>query len=231
MELRKKGPENPKPPVYPFVLPKLRYEYSQLEYSQLEPLFSEESLRTHHQSIQGEYVKNLNATLADLKEFHDLSIEEILRNIQNVPDALRKEVQFQGGGHANHQFFWKILSPPAGQEPQGELLKKLNEQFGSVAIFKEKFEQAVQELKTEGWVFLVLDPKEGRVLKIFSGSGNESVLYHGTPGLLIIDAWEHSYSGMPGLAKSEYLKNYWKVVDWDIVGQRLEGILSGKKQL
>jgi len=226
MRLLSKGSENQYPPVYPFSLPTLRYNFSELA-----PLYSEESLRFHHQSIHGEYVKNLNSSLEELLEFHDLSIEEILRNIHKVPEARREEVQFQGGGHANHQFLWKILSPPAGQEPQGELLKMLNEAFGSVAVFKEKFEQAVLELKFDGWVFLVLDPQHGRRLKIFSGTRNESVLYHGTPGLLILDAWEHSFLGGPRISKSEYLTAYWTVVDWERVGQRMEGILSGKKQL
>ena len=215
-----------KAPTYPFELPKLRYDYSGLE-----PYLDAKTLEIHHSKNHASYIQNLNAALTDYPELHELTIEEILRGIDQVPEAIKLTVMNEGGGHANHQFLWKILSPAPNQKPEGTILEAIQQTFGSFENFKTEFTDAAIKLFGSGWVFLVVAPKENGKLKIFSAKDHDSVLYYGTPGLLICDVWEHAYYLKYQNRKSEYLEAYWNLVDWQRVGLRLEGIRQGKRQL
>ena len=214
------------PPKYPFALPPLRFNYDALE-----PYLDAETLEIHHAQHHANDVKNLNAALVAYPELHDLTIEELLRAIETVPDAVRPTVRQYGGGHANHQFLWKVLSPAPNLPPQGGILAAINDGFGSFEKFKSEFTEAAIKLFGSGWVFLVVDPQANGRLKIVSASNHDSVLYYGTPGLLICDVWEHAYYLKHQNRRQDYLGDYWRLVDWKIVDQRLEGIRLGKKQL
>jgi Fe-Mn family superoxide dismutase len=213
-------------PKYPFTLPQLRYGYGTLE-----PYMDAKTLEIHHGKHHETYIKNLNAALKDYPELHDMGIEDLLRNIAAVPEKIRQIVRNQGGGHANHQFLWKILSPAPNKKPEGAILAAINQSFSSFEKFKTDFTNAAINLFGSGWVFLVVDLKENGKLRIFSAKDHDSVLYYGTPGLLICDVWEHAYYLKHQNRRPDYLEAYWNLVDWSVVDRRLEGIKEGKKLL
>lgn len=212
-------------PTYPFSLPSLRFKYSDFE-----PLIDTATLKAHHQEHHGIYVEKLNALLSNEPSLHSLSIEALLRAMDSVPGRIREQIRDTGGGHANHQFFWKILKPlSVKMSPRGSLREALERDFSSMEDFQNAFTESCLAMKSPGWVFLVVNPKQEGRLEIFSGTGNESVLYHGTPGLLICDLWEHARP--TGQSISAYLETFWQIVDWEAVHARLEGIRLGRSQL
>ena len=159
-----------------------------------------------------------------------MTIEDLLRHIDEVPEKIRTTMRNQGGGHANHQLFWKILRRNNGAQPMGELARVLEESFGSFEQFKAAFEEAGLKHFGSGWVFLVVDPPTGN-LQVFSRSNQHSVLFEHKPALLANDLWEHAYYLQYQNRRAEYLKAWWNVVDWEVVAQRLEGVKVGKSQL
>jgi Fe-Mn family superoxide dismutase len=211
--------------VYPYTLPKLRYAYDALE-----PYMDAKTLEIHHSKHHAAYIENLNKALQPYPAFQQMTIEELLSNIKKVPEAIRLTVRNQGGGHANHQFFWKILKPGPETKPQGALLEAINKDFGSFDQFKKTFSEAAVKLFGSGWEFLVMDPKDGGKLKLFSAKDHESVIPRGTPGLLICDVWEHAYYLKHQNRRAEFLEDFWQMVDWEVVGQRLEAARMGKTQ-
>ena len=213
-------------PVYPFVLPPLRFAYDALE-----PFFDRETLRLHHQRHHQAYIDNLNAVLQDYPQFHQMTIEKLLRHLNEVPEVIRTTVRNQGGGHANHQFFWKILTPAAAKVPTGDLAEAIARDFGSFEKLKTAFNEAGLKLFGSGWVFIVVEPKNDGKLKVSTTQNQDSVLLEGLPGLLCCDVWEHAYYLKYQNRRAEYLEAFWNVVDWDVVAKRLEGIRAGKKQL
>ena len=215
-----------KVPTYPFALPPLKYAYSALE-----PYIDEATMRLHHDKHHQTYIDNLNAAIKDYPQFHKLSIEELMRKITEVPEAIRQTVVNNGGSHANHQFFWKVMSPGmADARPSGDLAAAINKDFGSFDAFKTNFEETGAKHFGSGWVFLVTN-KEANRLEILSLPNQESVLPLGKPGLLINDVWEHAYYLKYQNRRPEYLQAWWSVVNWEYIGERLAGIKAGKKQL
>ena len=216
-------------PTYPIALPKLRFDYNALE-----PFIDEQTMRLHHQQHHQGYVDKLNLALAAHPDVHGLSIEEILLRYSQLADDLKPVVRNQGGGHANHQFFWKILKAVPGQGPTeavGPLADALKESFGSFGSFQSAFTDAALRVFGSGWTFLVVDQKNGGRLKVHSTANQDSVLLEGLPGLLCCDVWEHAYYLKYQNRRADYLAAFWNVVDWEIVGHRLEGMRAGKKQL
>ena len=201
-------------PTYPFAVPPLRVAYGALE-----PFFDERTMRLHHDTHHRTYVDGLNAAIKDTPALHGKSIEVILRNLDSVPESIRTAVRNHGGGHANHQFFWKVIGPP-GTRPAGELLKAIEADFGSFDNFKNRFTEAASKHFASGWAFLVMDPKSTR-LEILSLPNHDSVLAIGKMGLLICDVWEHAYYLKYENRRAEFLAAFWNVVDWDVVGARL----------
>jgi Fe-Mn family superoxide dismutase len=201
-------------PTYPFAVPPLRFAYGALE-----PFVDDRTMRLHHDKHHQTYVDGLNAAIKDTPALHGKSIEAILRNLDNVPETLRTAVRNHGGGHANHQFFWKVIGPP-GTRPAGELLKAIEADFGSFDNFKSGFTELASKHFACGWAFLVMDPKSKR-LEILSLPNHDSVLTIGKMGLLICDLWEHAYYLKYENRRAEFLAAFWNVVDWDVVGSRL----------
>ena len=201
-------------PTYPFSVPPLRFAYDALE-----PYIDERTMRLHHDRHHAAYVDGLNATLEDHPELHGKSIEAILRELDRVPESIRAAVRDHGGGHANHQFFWKVIGPP-GTAPRGEMLSALEADFGSFEHFKSRFTEVAVGHFASGWAFLVLDPGSGR-LEVLSLPNHDSVLTRGKMGLLLCDLWEHAYYLKYEERRAEYLAAFWHIVDWDVVGARL----------
>jgi Fe-Mn family superoxide dismutase len=197
-----------------FQLPSLRFSYNALE-----PWIDAETMRLNHRVHHGEYVKSLNAALAPYPELARFSIEDLMRDLQELPEAIRSIVRDQGGGHANHQFLWKIVGENAGGSPTGALREEINHEFGSFSSFKELFEVTALRLTGSGWAFLVMNLKSKR-LEILTLPNNDSVLTHGRSGLLCCDLWEHAYCLRYGHSRAAYLQAFWNVVDWPVVAQR-----------
>ena len=148
-------------------------------------------------------------------------------------EAIRTVVRNNGGGHANHQLFWKIMAPPGqggGGEPDGELADQIARDFGSFDAMKQAFEEAGAKHFGSGWVFLVVDPRSKR-LAILTLPNQDSVLLLGKPALLANDLWEHAYYLKHRNKKPDYLQAWWGVVNWPYVAERLAGIHEGRKQL
>lgn len=212
--------------TYPFAVPPLRHSYDAYA-----PYIDQETMRLHHDRHHQAYVDKLNAAIKDHDELHGRSIEDILRGLNEVPPAIRQTVPDQGGGHANHQFLWKIMRPGPAAEPTGDLRAAIEDAFGTYGSFQEQFEQATAALFGSGWAFLVIDPADGNRLKVHTTPNQDSVLLESLPGLMCCDLWEHAYYLSHQNRRPEYLAAWWNVIDWDVVAQRHQGILAGASQL
>ncbi len=208
-----------------FQLPPLRYAYDALE-----PYIDAETMRVHHDVHHRNYVEATNKAIAPYPELADKTIEDLLRGLNDLPETIRDTVRNQGGGHANHQFFWKVISPGAGGMPTGPLARQIATDFGSFETFKERFTEAAVKFFGSGWAFLVVNP-ETKGLEIMTLPNQDSVLLHKRPGLLACDLWEHAYYLKHRNRRAEWIADFWNVVDWGVVGTRLQGIREGRKQL
>ncbi len=218
------------PPTYPFELPPLAFAYDALE-----PVIDADTMRLHHGKHHQTYIDGLNAAIKDHPELQCRSVEDLLRHFGDVPETIETAVRNHGGGHANHQMFWKVIRPAgtegAGGEPGGDLLAAIDAQFGSVANLKTAFVEAGTKLVGSGWTFLVADPKSMK-LSIITTPNQDSVLLHpGQAALFGNDCWEHAYYLMYQNRRADYLKAWWGVLAWDIVGRRFDGIKAGKSHL
>lgn len=193
-------------------LPDLPYEYDALE-----PYIDEETMRLHHGKHHAGYVEKLNKALESHKGLQDKSIEDLLSNVQEVPEEIRQTVINNGGGHANHSFFWKIMSPKGGGQPEGELAASIKAQFGDFNNFKEKFTEKALGVFGSGWAFLVKDTKNNLILK--RHSFQNSPLMHGNLPILGVDVWEHAYYLKYQNRRADYLEAWWKVINWKEVAK------------
>uniref|UniRef100_A0A831TD90 Superoxide dismutase n=1 Tax=Thermorudis peleae TaxID=1382356 RepID=A0A831TD90_9BACT len=195
-----------------FELPPLPYPYDALE-----PHIDARTMEIHHSGHHGAYVRNLNAALEKHPELQNRSIEDLLRNINQVPEDIRTAVRNNGGGHANHSIFWTIMGPNAGGEPSGDLAEAINQTFGSFATFKEQFSAAAAGVFGSGWAWLVLN--NGR-LEIVTRPNQDSPYMDGLYPVMGLDVWEHAYYLKYQNRRPEYIANWWNVVNWDAVAQR-----------
>jgi Fe-Mn family superoxide dismutase len=211
-----------------FKLPPLPYGYDGLE-----PVIDAETMRLHHDQHHQAYVDALNEALEPYPELQSATIEDLQRGLGSLPEEVRLQVRQQGGGHANHQLFWKIMSPPGqggGGQPAGELAARMTSDFGSFDAFRVAFAEAAAKRFGSGWVFLLFDPKTA-ALEIATTADEDSALLLGKPALLGNDLWEHAYYLAHKSRRLDYLNVWWGVVNWTYVGQRLAGIHAGKQQL
>ncbi|HLS65510.1 MAG TPA: superoxide dismutase [Pseudogracilibacillus sp.] len=195
-------------------LPELPYAYDALE-----PHIDKETMNIHHTKHHNTYVTNLNAALEGHDDLAAKSIEDLVSDLNAVPEDIRTAVRNNGGGHANHSLFWKVMSPNGGGEPTGELANKINEKFGSFDAFKEKFAQAAATRFGSGWAWLVVDNGE---LEVTSTPNQDSPLMDGQVPLLGLDVWEHAYYLKYQNRRPEYVTNFWNVVNWDEVANNYE---------
>ncbi|MDQ0175197.1 superoxide dismutase [Bacillus chungangensis] len=195
-----------------FELPQLPYAYEALE-----PHFDKETMNIHHTKHHNTYVTNLNAALQGHDELLNKSVEEVIADLDAVPESARTAVRNNGGGHANHSFFWTILSPNGGGEPTGELAHAINEKFGSFDKFKEAFAAAGATRFGSGWAWLVLNNGE---LEIMSTPNQDSPIMEGKTPLVGLDVWEHAYYLKYQNRRPDYIAAFWNVVNWDEVAKR-----------
>lgn len=202
-----------------YKLPDLPYDYAALE-----PYFDEETMRLHHDKHHATYVANLNAAVAKYPDFFanftkdDAS--DVLIDLNAVPEEVRETVRNNGGGHANHSFFWEILRPAKGDEithPTGELAEEINKTFGSFDEFREKFANAAKSRFGSGWAWLAVNG-DGE-LAITSTANQDSPLSLGQIPILGLDVWEHAYYLKYRNVRPDYIEAFWHLVDWEKVAE------------
>ena len=202
--------------VGPYTLPPLPYPCDGLE-----PVIDRETMRLHHDLHHRAYVDGLNKALAGHPEWLGLSIEDLMRRLNDVPAAIRQAVRNHGGGHVNHTMFWNTLTRHGYDSPAGDLGMAIDRDFGSFAQFKEHFEAAGVAQFGSGWVFLTADPKADCKLEIVALPNQDTPLSSGKAVLIACDLWEHAYYLKHQNRRLEWLKAFWGVVDWNSAGDRL----------
>jgi superoxide dismutase, Fe-Mn family len=195
-----------------FELPQLPYAYDALE-----PHIDKETMNIHHTKHHNAYVTNLNNAIQGNAELESKSVEEIVANLDAVPEAIRTAVRNNGGGHANHSLFWQVLSPNGGGAPSGEIADAITKKFGSFESFKEEFNKAATTRFGSGWAWLVVNNGE---LEITSTPNQDSPLSDGKTPVLGLDVWEHAYYLKYQNRRPEYITSFWNVVNWDEVTKR-----------
>ncbi|MBQ6448841.1 MAG: superoxide dismutase SodA [Bacillus sp. (in: Bacteria)] len=194
-----------------FELPELPYAYDALE-----PTIDKETMNIHHTKHHNTYVTKLNEALEGQTDFQGKSVEALISDLNAVPENIRTAVRNNGGGHANHSLFWKLLSSNGGGEPTGELADKINAKFGGLDAFKEQFAAAAAGRFGSGWAWLVLNNGE---LEITSTPNQDSPLMEGKTPLLGLDVWEHAYYLNYQNRRPDYISAFWNVVNWDEVAK------------
>jgi Fe-Mn family superoxide dismutase len=174
-------------------------------------------MNIHHTKHHNTYVTNLNNALEGNQELLSKSVEEIVANLDAVPEAVRTAVRNNGGGHANHSLFWEILSPNGGGQPTGELADAITSKFGSFDSFKEEFAKAATTRFGSGWAWLAVNNGE---LEVTSTPNQDNPLSEGKTPLLGLDVWEHAYYLNYQNRRPEYINSFWNVVNWDEVAKR-----------
>ena len=196
-----------------YELPPLPYDYNALE-----PHIDQQTMQIHHDKHHQTYVTNLNNALADSPDLANMSVEDLIKNLDRVPESSRTAVRNNGGGHANHTMFWQLMSPNAGGQPSGALATAIDSGFGGFDGFKEQFAKAATTRFGSGWAWLVADGSGG--LQITSTPNQDSPLMEGKTPILGLDVWEHSYYLKYQNRRPEYITAWWNVVDWDAVEKR-----------
>lgn len=187
------------------------------EYEALEPYMDAETLHFHHDKHHNTYVTNLNLAIEKHPEIGKQSIEEVLKNLAAVPEDIRTAVRNNGGGHANHTFFWESLAPNAGV-PLGAVQDDIEATFGSFEAFQDEFKAAATGRFGSGWAWLVIT-KNGD-LAITSTANQDTPLSDGQTPLLTLDVWEHAYYLKYRNVRPDYVAGFWHIVNWEKVNER-----------
>jgi len=204
----------------------MAYELPQLPYGYdaLEPTIDEQTMHLHHEKHHNTYVTNLNAALEKHPEADPGTIEELIANLDSVPEDIRTAVRNNGGGHSNHSMFWQIMGPSGqgGGSPSGDLAQAIDSSFGSFDSFKESFGAAAAPgaLFGSGWAWLIADP--GGSLSIETTPNQDSPLMEGKTPVMGLDVWEHAYYLNYQNRRPEYINAFWDVVNWDEVARRYD---------
>ncbi len=193
-----------------YKLPDLPYAYDALE-----PHIDEETMRLHHGKHHNAYVTNLNAAVDQHPELFEKTVEELVRDLNEVPEDIRGAVRNHGGGHANHKFFWEIMSKDGGGDPTGDLVAALDKAFGGFDDFKELFKGAAGSVFGSGWAWLVVNAD--KELEIVTTPNQDSPLTNGLVPVLGVDVWEHAYYKKYSNVRADYLAAFFEVIDWDKV--------------
>ncbi|MBQ5151871.1 superoxide dismutase [Macrococcoides caseolyticum] len=191
-----------------FELPKLGYAYDSLE-----PHIDKETMEIHHTKHHNTYVTKLNDAVAGT-EFENVSIEDLMKRIDEVPADKKTAVVNNGGGHYNHSLFWTLLAP--GKEAKGEVVDAIESKFGSLDAFKQEFADAAAGRFGSGWAWLVVNNGE---LEVTSTPNQENPLMEGKTPILGLDVWEHAYYLNYQNKRPDYIAAFWNVVNWDKVNE------------
>ncbi|MEQ6375896.1 superoxide dismutase [Bacillaceae bacterium S4-13-58] len=197
-----------------FELPELPYAYDALE-----PHIDKETMNIHHTKHHNTYVTKLNGALEGHADLQEKTLDELLSNLDAIPENIRTAVRNNGGGHANHSLFWTVLSPNGGGTPKGELASEIDEAFGSFDKFKEEFANAGATRFGSGWAWLIVDNGS---LKVTSTPNQDTPVMEGKTPILGLDVWEHAYYLKYQNKRPDYISAFWNLVNWDEVSRRYE---------
>ncbi|KIL42224.1 superoxide dismutase [Gordoniibacillus kamchatkensis] len=186
----------------------------------LEPHIDETTMMIHHDRHHNAYVTNLNAALDKHPELHDKSLNDLIGDLNSVPEDIRTAVRNNGGGHANHSLFWETIGPNGGGAPTGALAAAIESDLGGFDKFKETFAAAATTRFGSGWAFLVVG-KDGK-LKVYSLPNQDSPIMEGETPILGIDVWEHAYYLKYQNKRPDYIQAFFNVINWAEVGKRYE---------
>ena len=199
-----------------FTLPPLPYPADSLE-----PHIDKQTMEIHHDKHHAAYVNNLNKALESAPDLANKSVEDLLaNNLASVPENIKTAVRNNGGGHANHTFFWRILSGKGGGAPKGQIESVITSNFGSFDGFKEKFTAAATSRFGSGWAWLVKD--SGGKFEITSTANQDSPLMEGKTPIVGLDVWEHAYYLKYQNRRPDYIAAWWNVVNWDEINSKLK---------
>jgi Fe-Mn family superoxide dismutase len=193
-------------------VPNLDYAYDALE-----PHIDARTMEIHHTKHHAAYVSKLNAALESAPDLQGKDVEDLLRNIDSVPESIRQAVINHGGGHANHTLFWQILAPGKGGAPTGAVAEAIDRDLGGFEKFREAFNAAAANQFGSGWAWLVADA-DGK-LHVYGTANQDSPLMKGHTPLLGIDVWEHAYYLKYQNRRPDYIGAWWNVVNWDKVNE------------
>ena len=194
-------------------LPDLPYAHNALE-----PTIDEQTMQIHHGKHHNAYVTNLNNALEGHSDLQGKSVEELISNLDAVPEGIRTAVRNNGGGHVNHTMFWTIMGPNGGGAPTGELAEAINSTFGSFDEFKAKFKAAAVGQFGSGWAWLSVDGSGGLVVHGMPNQDNP--MMQGNKPVMGVDVWEHAYYLKYKNLRPDYVDAWWNVVDWNAVNER-----------
>lgn len=193
-----------------FTLPELKFERDALE-----PYIDEETMTIHHDKHHQTYVNNLNAALEGHSELQSKSLEALLTDLNAIPEDIRTAVRNNGGGHYNHSLFWEILTPGGSTQPVGDLKQAIDNELNGFDAFKQQFSSAAAGQFGSGWAWLAVDSQNK--LKVVSTPNQDNPLLAGDTPILGIDVWEHAYYLKYQNRRPEYIKNFFNVINWDVV--------------
>jgi Fe-Mn family superoxide dismutase len=199
-----------------FTVPPLPYAYDALE-----PYIDTETMHLHHDKHHQAYVNNLNAALKDHADLQTRTLDELLRGIKEVPEAIRIAVVNNGGGHWNHTLFWDLMKPGGAKAPAGPLAEAINGTFGSVENLVKTVSEAATKRFGSGWAWLVKDA-EGKLL-VYSTANQDCPVMDKHVPLIGLDVWEHAYYLKYRNVRPDYIKAWWNVLNWDEVAKRFAG--------
>ncbi|HXY29652.1 MAG TPA: superoxide dismutase [Gemmatimonadaceae bacterium] len=199
----------------PFTLPALPYDYAALE-----PHIDARTMEIHHTKHHQTYVTNLNAAIEKAPELANKSLDELIANLNAVPEAVRTAVRNNGGGHWNHSMFWQLMSPKGGGEPSGALADAIKSAFGDAAKLKEQVNAAGLGRFGSGWAWVVADVSGA--LKIESTPNQDTPAMEGRKPILGVDVWEHAYYLKYQNRRADYLSAWWNLVNWPDVAKRYD---------
>jgi superoxide dismutase, Fe-Mn family len=210
----------------PFTLPPLPYAYDALE-----PHIDAQTMQIHHDKHHAAYIANLNKAIADFPDLGKKPVEDLLKDLNSVPEKIRTAIRNNGGGHYNHSLFWQMMKKGSGGEPAGDLAKAIDTAFGSFSTFKDNFSKAALGQFGSGWAWLVWDKGGADLgLKIESTPNQDSPISETASvldgplvfkiPLLGLDVWEHAYYLKYQNKRADYITAWWNVVNWDFVAER-----------
>jgi Fe-Mn family superoxide dismutase len=197
----------------PFTLPALPYAYDALE-----PHIDAKTMEIHHTKHHQAYVNNLNAAIEKAPELQSKSLDDLMKSINSLPDAVKGAIRNNGGGHWNHSMFWELMAPKSGGEPTGKLADAIKSAFGDFAKFKEQFAAAAASRFGSGWAWLVSD---GGKLSIMSTPNQDNPLMEGKKAILGLDVWEHAYYLKYQNRRPDYVTAWWNTVAWSKVAAKM----------